>query len=82
MVVLVVLVVVVVLVVFLHSMLRLLVTANVVSSSPIIVIGTMEAIRSSETSIPTRATRRHIPEEGILHCPICFLLPLFSHAFW
>jgi hypothetical protein len=27
----------------------------------------MEALRSSETSIHTRSTRRHIPENGILH---------------
>jgi hypothetical protein len=27
----------------------------------------MEAIRSSETSIHRRSTRRHIPEDGILH---------------
>jgi hypothetical protein len=27
----------------------------------------MEAIRSSETSIYTRSTLRHIPEDGILH---------------
>jgi hypothetical protein len=27
----------------------------------------MEAIRSSETSVFTRPTRRHTPEDGILH---------------
>jgi hypothetical protein len=27
----------------------------------------MKAIRFSETSVFTRATRHHIPEEGILH---------------
>jgi hypothetical protein len=27
----------------------------------------MEAIRSSETSVHTRYTRRHIPEDGVLY---------------
>jgi hypothetical protein len=44
-----------------------IIRANVVPSSPILVTLMMEAIRSFETSILTRATRRNIPEEGILH---------------
>jgi hypothetical protein len=50
-----------------RTVLRLLATANVVPSSTILVILMTEAIRSSETYVLTRATRRHIPEVGILH---------------
>jgi hypothetical protein len=49
------------------TLVRLLVTANVVPSPPILVTLLMEAIRSSKTSALTTATRRHVPEDGILH---------------
>jgi hypothetical protein len=45
---------------------QLLVTANIVPSSLILLTLTKEAIRSSETSVITRVTRRHIPDDGIL----------------
>jgi hypothetical protein len=48
------------------SMLWLVVTANVVASSSILVTLTMEVLRSSETSVLTRTVGRHIQGDGIL----------------
>jgi hypothetical protein len=49
-------------VVFLRSVLRLLVTANVFLSSPILVTLRMKALHFSEKSVVTRVTRRNIPK--------------------
>jgi hypothetical protein len=50
--------------------LRLLVEANAVSSSPILVTLMMKALRFSETSVLTRGTRRNIPEDTIIQEPV------------
>jgi hypothetical protein len=50
-----------------NTVLHLLVTANILPTSQILFTIMMEAVRSSETPFYGSATRRHIPENDILH---------------
>jgi hypothetical protein len=52
-------------------MCQLLVTANVVPGSPILVTLMTEVIHSSEILGLTRATWRNIPDNGIPHSHCC-----------
>jgi hypothetical protein len=51
---------------FLPSVHRLVITANVVNSSPNLVTLMTDLLRSSETSAYTRTIYRNSPEDGIL----------------
>jgi hypothetical protein len=62
------------------STLRLVVAVNVVASSPILVTLTMETMHSNETSVPTGARQRNIPEDGVVLMCNNFRNSLYSYT--
>jgi hypothetical protein len=50
-----------------RSLLQLLINTNALRNSMIRFTLMMDATRSSETSVLSKSTRRHIPGDGILH---------------
>jgi hypothetical protein len=66
---------------FLCSARRLLVTASVVPSSPILLIVMKEALSFSEMPVLIRATRRNIPEGTVLDIGGYFKAGLFLKEF-
>jgi hypothetical protein len=57
----------------------LLITANIVPSSPIFVALMMEVIHFSETSVLIKDTRRNIPKDDILHSHVVKTSTLTQH---
>jgi hypothetical protein len=54
-----------------QSTLWLLVTADIITSLPILITLMMVVKRFSETSVLMSATRHNIPDDGILHSHCC-----------
>jgi hypothetical protein len=61
---------------------QLLVTANTVIISLILLILIMDAIRFSETSALTRVTRRYMQEDDILHSHRRENLKSYKESYW